>query len=248
MLETQSKCVTFSELVNVNISSILKKNGIETKIELFGVGEHLQEQPNTSLQYSSKINVTGTAPYATFVTAQDIFGDQTSVVAAATDSKLSEWAQKVSGINNGAINASQLENIFRIQHDLIFKRNITVAETLTSASANVLYSAFWLLLPFSRGSVHLKSTEDIDDPAIDPEYFLIDFDLTVQTAIGRLSQELWYTAPVNDLVISNLAPGDATLPRNATDDQWAAFIASTRKLILSLSIQLFQADSIYSNS
>ncbi|KAI1777773.1 putative GMC oxidoreductase [Hypoxylon cercidicola] len=207
--------------------TILEKYGIETLVELYGVGEHLQDQPNTVIGYSSTLNTTGTAPYATFATAQDMFGDQTAAMAAATAAKLSEWAGKVSEANNGAINTNTLEKIFRLQHDLIFKKNVTIAETLSSVSGNILVSAFWLLLPFSRGSVHLKSAEAIDDPAIDPEYLIIDFDLAVQTGLGRLSQELWYTSPISDLVVSNVLPGESILPRNATDAQWTAFISST---------------------
>lgn len=207
--------------------AILKRHGIETLVELHGVGEHLQDQPNTVLAYSSTINTTGTAPYATFATAQDIFGDKTAAIAATTAAKLSEWAGKVSEANHGAIDASTLEKIFRLQHDLIFKKNVTIAETLTSVSGDFLVSAFWLLLPFSRGSVHLKSAEAINDPAIDPEYLIVDFDLAVQTGLGRLSQDLWYTEPVSDLVVSNVLPGESILPRNATDEQWTAFISST---------------------
>ncbi|KAI1661826.1 putative GMC oxidoreductase [Daldinia decipiens] len=214
------------ERSGVGNPNILKEHGIETKINLPGVGENLQDQPNVALEYTSNINLTGTIPYATFATAQDLFGKQTSVVAEATSTKLSEWAQKVSDINNRAIDAHQLEEIFRIQHNLIFKDYVTIAETLTSASGNILISAFWPLLPFSRGNVHLRSTE-ASDPAIDPEYFLIDFDLTVQTELGRLSQNLWYTDPIGDVVTGNLVPGDEALPRNATDAQWATFIAST---------------------
>ncbi|KAI1144215.1 putative GMC oxidoreductase [Hypoxylon sp. FL0543] len=215
------------ERSGVGNPNILEKCGIESKINLPGVGEHLQEQPNTALEYSSKINVTGTAPYATFATAQDIFGNETSAVAAATDAKLSEWAQKISRVNSGGIDASTLEKIFRIQHDLIFEKNVTIAETLTSGSGGILISAFWLLLPFSRGNVHIKSAEQLDNPAIDPKYLLIDFDLAVQTGLGRLSQKLWYTDPISDLVVGNLVPGEASLPRNATDSQWATFIAGT---------------------
>ncbi|KAI0379626.1 putative GMC oxidoreductase [Hypomontagnella monticulosa] len=206
---------------------ILEKLGIETKIELPGVGEHLQDQPNTVIAYSSTLNMTGTVPYATFASAEDMFRDQTSTIAAATDAKLSEWAQKVSGANNGAISATQLEKIFRIQHDLIFKFNVTIAETITSVSGDILLSAFWLLLPFSRGSVHLKSVDQINNPAIDPKYYLIDFDLSVQIGLGRLSQELWYTSPISDLVNSNLVPGEEVLPRNATNAQWATYLASS---------------------
>ncbi|KAL7626789.1 hypothetical protein AAE478_003563 [Parahypoxylon ruwenzoriense] len=215
------------ERSGVGNPSVLGKYGIETKISLDGVGEHLQEQPNTSLGYSSRINVTGFAPYVTFATARDIFGNQTSAVAAETRAQLSQWARKVSDANNGTVSAGQLEKIFHIQHDLIFKRNVTIAETLSSSSSNFVGSAFWLLLPFSWGSVHIKSAEEADDPAIDPKYLLIDFDLAVQSRIGRISQELWYTNPVGDLITGNVTPGEAVLPRNATDAQWEAFIAST---------------------
>lgn len=223
--------------IHVNNISILEKFGIETRIDLPAVGEHLQDQPNVSLQYSSKINITGTAPYATFATAQDIFGNQTAAVAAATEASLSDWAKKISDANNG-INTSQVESIFRIQHDLIFKANITIAETLTSGGDNVLVSAFWLLLPFSRGSVHLSSAQEINNPLIDPKYFLIDFDLDLQTKIGRLSQNLWYTGPIDTVVVTNLVPGDTDLPRNATDTQWATFIADFRRFF-ALFLQIY---------
>ncbi|KAI2468587.1 putative GMC oxidoreductase [Annulohypoxylon bovei var. microspora] len=213
------------ERSGVGNKDILDIYGIKMMMNLYGVGENLQEQPNTALQFSSNINVTGTVPYATFLTAQDIFGSNLSAVATAADAKLSEWAQKVAEANNG-INPSQLEKIFRVQKDLIFKSNVTIAETLTSGSGNVLISAFWTLLPFSRGSVHIKSAEDVDHPAIDPKYFFVDFDLAVQTGVGRVSQELWYTDPIRDVVASYLVPGDADLPRNATDAQWAASLAS----------------------
>ncbi|KAI1085603.1 putative GMC oxidoreductase [Whalleya microplaca] len=207
--------------------SFLKAHGIETKVDLPGVGEHLQDQPNTVLLYASKMNVSATVPYATFATAQDMFGNKTSSIAASIDARLPKWAQKVSDANNGVISAQSIEKHLRIQHDLIFNKNVTIGETLTSASTNNLISAFWLLLPFSQGSVHLKSTDAINDPAIDPKYFLVDFDLEVQTALGRISQDLWYTEPVSDVVTGNTFPGDTALPRNATDDQWTTFIQST---------------------
>lgn len=216
------------ERSGVGNPKILEKYGIETKIELNGVGENLIDQPNTSMQYSSSVNLTGTMPYATFATAQDIFGNQTSTVADEIYSKIPEYAQKVSDANGGAITPSQLEKMFQIQHDLIFNKHVTIAESLTSGSGNILISAFWTLLPFSRGSVHINSAEDTDSPAIsiDPQYFDIDFDLTVQTGIGRISQEFWYTEPISELVAGYLVPGDADLPRNASDAQWATALGS----------------------
>ncbi len=202
------------------MTRILAKHGIETKVKLPGVGENLQDQPNVALVYPSKINATGIVPYATFINAYDMFGDETASVAASTNCSLSKWARVVSDASEGAISSEVLEKLFGVQHDLIFRKNVTIAETLTVARENQLISVFWLLLPFSRGSVHLKRPDAIDHPAIDPKFFLIDFDLVVQILIGRLSQKLWYTAPTDAL----LAPGTPSLYPNATDDEWRAYL------------------------
>ncbi|OTB07237.1 putative GMC oxidoreductase [Hypoxylon sp. CI-4A] len=205
----------------------LDKYGIETKISLPGVGENLQEQPNVILEYTSTNDSTGTTPYATFATAYDLFGNKTASVAAAADLRLPEWAQKVADASKGAVNATQLLTILRVQHDLMFNKNVTIAEIITAASGNILISAFWPTLPFSRGSVHIQSAEEDNNPAIDPRYFLINFDMSLQTTIGRLAQELWHTSPISELVVDNVVPGGTDLPRDATNSQWAAFIKST---------------------
>ncbi|CAJ2506396.1 Uu.00g005260.m01.CDS01 [Anthostomella pinea] len=217
------------ESSGVGNPSILSELGIETKIELSGVGEHFQDQPNLSLVYAGSMNMTGSAPYATFANAQDMFGDDTSTIAATTEAQLPAWAAQVAAANNGSVSADAIEKLFRIQHDLIFNQNVTIAETLTAISASYLISAYWLLLPFSMGSVHLTSTEDIDAPAIDPKYHLIDFDLQVSIALGRLSQEFRYTEPVSSRVVSNVSPGEVALPRNATYDQWTSYIQSSQE-------------------
>ena len=167
------------------------------------------------------MNATGAmTPYATFVNAYDLFGNETASIAASTNASLSKWALTVSEASKGAVSPQVLERLYRIQHDLIFKENVTVAETLTGASGTSVFSSFWLLLPFSRGSVHLTQAEAIDHPAIDPKFFLIDFDLSTQIGISRLSQKLWYTAPLDSLVLSSEAPN---LPLNATDAQWISY-------------------------
>ena len=194
-------------------------------MELPGVGENLQDQPNLTLGYAGKINITGYVPYATFATAQDFFGANTSKVAASTKSKLPEWAEKLAA-KSGVLGAVSLEKILQIQHDLIFEKNVTVAEILTTASGSTFVSAFWTLLPFSRGGVHLRSTspQDINNPVIDPSFFEIDFDLQLETTIGRVAQELWATEPIKGLIAENIIPGDSVLPQNASDAQWGSFI------------------------
>ncbi|KAI0191143.1 glucose oxidase [Xylaria flabelliformis] len=216
------------ESSGVGNPSLLKKLGIETLIDLPGVGEYLQEQPNTILLYSSTYNASGSAPYATFSTAQDLFGDKTSAMKASTSAQIPNWAKKVVAASNGGIEEANVEKLLRTQHDLIFNKNVTIGESLSTFSG-VLVSAMWLLLPFSWGSVHLTSVDAIDTPAIDPRYFLVDFDLDVQIALGRQAQRFWHTKPVNDIVGDGLSPtGDGdVVPLNATDEQWIKYISDT---------------------
>ncbi|KAF2969249.1 hypothetical protein GQX73_g4370 [Xylaria multiplex] len=214
------------ESSGVGNPSYLKSLGIEAKIDLPGVGEYLQEQPNTVLAYSDRLNLSGSAPYATFSTAQDMFGSELSDIETSTLAQIPDWAKKVAA-SNGAVKAANVEKLFRIQHDLIFRQNVTIGETLTAISGGYFLSAMWLLLPFSWGSVHLTSIEAINAPAIDPKYFLIDFDLDVQINLGRLAQKFWHTKPVSDFVGGSVLPEDGVLPLNASDKQWASYIGDS---------------------
>ncbi|KAI5926445.1 glucose oxidase [Camillea tinctor] len=214
------------ESSGVGNSQILDKLGIETKIELPGVGEHFQDQTNVVIIYTNSLNLTGTSPYATFTSAEDLFGSDISAIAAATAAKLPHWASQVAAAHEGAIDSKAIETLFRIQHDLIFNKNVTIGESLVFVTAEYLGLAFWFLLPFSWGSLHLLSAQAVGSPEIDPKYFLIDFDLDVQTRLGRVSQEFRYTEPISRVVTGSVSPSEADLPRNATDRQWESFLRS----------------------
>jgi len=163
--------------------------------------------------------------YHTFATAADLFGHDIAAVEATTRASLRKWAEAAADASGGdALNVTALEQRLRIQHDLLFNRNITAAETLTVvAPGGVLASNFWILLPFSRGSVHLGSVERINDPLIDSRLFLADFDLNATLAIGKLTQKFWLSEPMNAFVSDPVFPGPEELPNNATDRQWEAY-------------------------
>ncbi|ETS73552.1 hypothetical protein PFICI_14498 [Pestalotiopsis fici W106-1] len=204
----------------------LQKLGIETKIDLPGVGENMIEQPLGVVAYAGNVpNATGTiVPFGLFINARDTFGEQTAAVAASTKANLSSWAADISAANGGIISAEALLEVFEIQHDLIFNHNVTIGEILSNFAEQDGYryvaNVWWPLLPFSRGSVHLKSANAIDDPAIDPQYLLADFDVTVMTGVGRVAQSFFFQEPMSNNITTALLPGDALLPRNATDEQW----------------------------
>ncbi|KAL9108667.1 MAG: hypothetical protein Q9227_006613 [Pyrenula ochraceoflavens] len=202
--------------------------GIKTRINLPGVGEHLIEQPNHILAFSGTLDPCMSA-YHTFATVTDLFGNKTAKVEASTQASLQKWAQAaVDASGKDALEINSLLKLLQLQHDLLFKQNVTAAEILTvSAPGGLLASNYWILFPFSRGSVHLGAADRINEPVIDPRFFLADFDLSAQLATGKLAQSFWLRKPMSAFVGDPLNPGPDLLPNNATDAQWEAYLRST---------------------
>ncbi|KAH6603201.1 glucose oxidase [Trichoderma cornu-damae] len=215
------------ELSGIGDPSRLKRLDIETVVNLPGVGENMIDQTNVALFYSTRDSFSGYAPYATFVNASSLFGGDVESVAASTKRSLSRWAQQVANDTGGAVSAMALEHLFRVQHDLIFQSDVTIAEILSSASGSLSVSAYWALLPFSRGSVHLSSASGAHAPEINPRFLSVDFDLAVQVAAGRLSTTFWSTAPASAVVEAQIQPNSTVLPPDATDAQWQSFTVSS---------------------
>lgn len=188
----------------------------------------MQDQPNMILAYTNATNVKGNAPYAAFLTAENLFGAEVQTVAAKTSAQLSAWAQKIADASEGGVEAASLEKIFKIQHGLVFGKNVTLGEALTCFVGPVYVSSAWNLLPFSSGSVHLGSVDDIDNPIIDPRYFMIDFDLEVQTKLARKVQTFWHTHPIGTVGQGYLRMQDTMAP-NGTDEALEKFILNSCK-------------------
>lgn len=112
---------------------------------------------------------------------------------------------------------------------MVFEKNATVAELEFYAAGSITGIVFWLTLPFSWGSVHLRSFGEINDLVIDVGLVTIDLDMDITIGAGRLAREIWSTKPLSDLVSAFISPGEAVLPINVTDVQWADFITTSCK-------------------
>lgn len=200
---------------------MLKDLGLDTIIDLPGVGENFQEQPNSNLIFEGTLNVTGYPTYATFGNADDLFGPEKLAVSNDVSAKLTAYAEYAASGSRGGLNVSSVEHILRTQHDLIFNKNVTIGETITASFSGSLLTAWWCLLPFSRGRVHLASLDAFDSPLIDPQYFVADIDMTTQVAIGKQAQSFWHTSPIAETVTRNLTADPAS------DEEWAEYIANT---------------------
>ncbi|KAI0546091.1 GMC oxidoreductase [Xylaria curta] len=206
---------------------VLARNGIQTKLALAGVGEGFQDQPLWTLLFQASTNISGHIPFAAFANAQDLFGTEIGSIAAATSRNLASWSQAVSQRLDGDLSPKALEARFRVQHDMIFNKNVSVTEFEFFSVGSIVGIVFSPTLPFSWGSIHLDSPEAVNNPAIDPNFLSIDFDVQTAIGAGRLARRIWSTKPLSNFTSAFLVPGDAALPKNATDAEWTDVLKSS---------------------
>ncbi|KAL3435059.1 hypothetical protein BDV09DRAFT_195233 [Aspergillus tetrazonus] len=169
----------------------------------------------------------GMAPYVTYMTASDILGTEAETVAAEIAERLKPWADQVAEASNNALSTSALEHLYQFQHGLIFAQDVPCVEILTTALGANVGSAFFTLLPFSRGKVHISSADPAAYPAINPNYLMVQWDLTLQRKIAQTVTRFWETAPVSSVAGERVQLPGTDLPINATDDEWDAWVASS---------------------
>ncbi|OKL57943.1 hypothetical protein UA08_06869 [Talaromyces atroroseus] len=215
------------ELSGVGNPDILKRYNIPVKVEISTVGENLQDQTNNGLSYDGKEFWFGMPTFSVLPSANQIYGDNVSAVAAFVNSSLAGYAKAVSNFSNGAVLEANALAAFQLQYDLIFESHVPYAEVVLLPIAHSFSTEYWHLLPFSRGSVHINSADPSQTGAINPNYFMFEHDLNAQADVARFIRKTFRTAPLSDLVGDEFAPGLELLPENASDSTWASWVKST---------------------
>lgn len=197
---------------------------IPVVVDLPGVGENLVDNPLIAYVYKSDFAADGYTPYSTFLTARDLFGDEAAVAqtAAAVKSQIKRWAQDVVDRSGGALDASAIETLMTIQHDVIFNKNATIVEIVQSAQDGALAGATWNLLPFSRGNIHISSG---DTPAaLDPQFLAVDYDLDTTIAAGKAVRAFFNATQIRSHVTGYLDPSTDKLPADPSEADWRTFV------------------------
>lgn len=176
------------------------------------------------MSFTSNLTFNGSVPYVTYLTASDIFGQETKPVADEIASQLKTWAERAAADGNHAVSDKAIERLYKLQHDLIFNQEVPFVEILTMGIGENVGSAFFILLPFSRGSVHINSSDPAAYPSINPNYLMVDWDLALQRKLAQLVSRFWETDPARSVAGERLQPSFEVLPSNATDDEWNAWI------------------------
>ncbi|KAJ7763137.1 hypothetical protein DFH07DRAFT_939310 [Mycena maculata] len=215
------------QLSGIGDSSILKPLGITTQIDLKTVGKNLQEQTMNSLGANGNgFDKDGNGPSdcIAYPNIYQLFGSEASTKVAQIQGNLSAWATSQAG---SALSAVALEEIYQVQADLIINSNAPVVELFsdTGFPADIGID-MWQLLPFSRGSVKITSTDPFTYPTVKVNYFSVSMDLDMQVAGARLARRIITSPPLSSLSTGEVIPGSA-VPDNAergTDAAWQKWI------------------------
>lgn len=212
------------ELSGIGNPTVLSKFNIPVVVDLPTVGENLQDQTNTVLSS----NVAGNATYSgigdlvAYPTAADIFGSAVANISATVLASLPSYAQKVAAASGNVTKASDLLELFKTQHELIFSADhpVPMAEILIEPSGSAIAVEYWGLLPFSRGNIHIANATPGTLALINPNYFMLDWDITGQVGVAQYIRNLYATEPFASLIGEETKPGFEAVPQNATVAQW----------------------------
>ncbi|KAJ7177032.1 hypothetical protein C8R46DRAFT_944089, partial [Mycena filopes] len=215
------------QLSGIGDPAILSPLGISTQINLPTVGKNLQEQTENALgaggngfDYGGR----GPSDAIAYPNIYQLFGSAASTKVSQIQGNLSAWATSQAG---SALSAAALEEIYQVQANLIINNNAPVVELFfDSGFPDDLGIVLWQLLPFSRGSVKITSTDPFTYPTIKVNYFSVAMDLDVQVAGARLARRILTAAPLSSLSTGETVPGSA-VPDNAargSDAAWQQWI------------------------
>ncbi|KAF9737371.1 hypothetical protein PMIN06_001226 [Paraphaeosphaeria minitans] len=218
------------ELSGVGNPAILQNLDIDSVIDLPAVGANLQDQPNSAISYTSTMNWTGYPSFVTYLTASDLFGAELDDIISELRANTSDLARRiVADLPPNESTVEREEKLIEMQLDLAWSSQTTVplVEAVWFPNGNAISVAFWALLPFSRGSVHITSASPEHIPGIDPNFLQLPVDTLVQTAAALKLREYFATEPLSKHVIAEVAPGSDAVPVGAglRDPAWYKWIA-----------------------
>ncbi|VDC03220.1 unnamed protein product [Peniophora sp. CBMAI 1063] len=219
------------QLSGIGDRTMLESLGIEVKVELGGVGRNLQEQTNAVMGvfggggFEGAFGGRGPDTVVAMLSLYELFGQNASAKVREIESNLEAWAESQAG-NTGA-DARALREVFGVVAGTIVDDHAPILELYydLSLAPTTIQVPHWNLLPFSRGTISITSTNPFAPPSISPNWFSVPFDMSVQLAGARLVRSVFETPPMRDITNGTEAlPSFDVVPRGASDAVWAEWI------------------------
>ncbi|KAJ6520619.1 alcohol oxidase [Mycena vulgaris] len=224
------------ELSGIGDPKLLREMGIQTLVDLPGVGNNLHDHAFTRIHYQTQRGIRTFDEFRNnpeFAAAEQeryertgqgwmTSNDTTTVFTplskimeeSALSAKIKEIEDAISvEKDKGSLNELMVEQ-FSIQLDwlkqssvphlefVIFSRGLFNPEP--DESYFVINTG--LQHPFSRGSVHIQSTDPLQQPLIDPRYLTHEFDIFSLLAAYRAIEKLAQTPPLAEIIEKQVLP------------------------------------------
>jgi choline dehydrogenase-like flavoprotein len=236
------------ELSGIGQKAVLEKAGIEQVIDLFGVGENLQDHLRIQTTYELKPMVLGLDILKYNTTRAAIELDmwkrgETSLYQYAgssygflkwkqvlgNDSKLQQLAQESANRSNSidrkklqllTDNSSGAPDVEVVFSDGYIGTRGYPANGTAGYGKQYATLLAGVMHPFARGSVHINGSDPATKPTIDPRYISTPYDLEATIQAAKFTRKMANTAPFTDVWVKEFDPGSAT----ESDAQWEKYV------------------------
>ncbi|KAK6984881.1 alcohol dehydrogenase, partial [Favolaschia claudopus] len=216
------------ELSGVGDPTILNSLNITTLVDLPGVGANLCNQPITTASYLLKNGsidagnairsaIIDIQPFSGYLSAEDLH--RSEQLLQTKPDLLSEAQFKVmkKQIKNGV---PQME--FAWARTIFFSPACLDSNVATNSNniTTLTFDRLILSKPFSRGTVHINSTDPLIPPVIDPKYLSAPHDKFAFAKGVQYTRKIVDTEPLKSIIAAPLSP-DASVQ---TDEDFVNYV------------------------
>ncbi|KAK4993384.1 hypothetical protein LTR66_006019 [Elasticomyces elasticus] len=243
---------TLLELSGIGQTSVLSAAGKDCLLDLPGVGENLQDHIRIQNSYQLKPNYTSfdILKYNSTFAAEQLAlyknGERSMYDYTGSGYAYMTWQQALGNHENLTYLAKQAASSTSVvdqkklsylttslrsvvpQLEVIFSDGYTGVKGYPAKTSDLYGKEFFTLIagiqhPFSRGSVHINSSNPAGKPVINPNYLGCEYDLQAAIAATKFNRKIASTAPLKDAWIDEYEPGSAV----GTEAQWRDFAKNT---------------------
>lgn len=201
------------ERSGVGNATVLKAAGVTPIVDLPGVGLNLHDQTKISIVSVNKKNFTGVGPSNTLglPNVHQLMSNASDVQKWYNAHK-KQWANDTVA-NGGAVSAEALLKQWDVLEQNIWSQNVSLFEYFVDYGSTTGFGQdAWILIPFSRGSIHIADANPFTQAVIDPQFFSVPLDWDITVAGWRGARKISQTAPLSDWLGEEVAPGNKTVP------------------------------------
>ncbi|CAG7928293.1 unnamed protein product [Penicillium olsonii] len=221
----------------VGPKDVLSDAGVDLVSELPGVGQHLQDHISATVMWSTNVDTAGSIWYEdgadktktnylsyiddaiAYVNSTGLYGSKVDEYEKKFLADMDKYTPNTTS-DDGVI--AGYKAIYNTTASKIFQSPMGQIELLfmnSDASGDVGISAA-LQHPFSHGRIYINSSNPIDYPVIDPNYFANPSDIEMLLEGIKMARKVGETTPMSNNLTKETAPGSSV----QTDDEWKQWL------------------------